>query len=140
MYLFDTDHLTIIDRGGSSAQILLAKLSQVNPYEIATTIVSYEEQTRGWLSYIAKATNLDAQVLAYSKLERHLTKFRAATVIGFDSTSAKEFEKIRRLYPRLGTMDLKIAAIFMTNNATLLTRNKSDFERIEGLIFEDWTS
>jgi tRNA(fMet)-specific endonuclease VapC len=106
MYLFDTDHLTIMDRGGSSAQILLAKLSQVNPHEIATTIVSYEEQTRGWLSYIAKATNLDAQVLAYSKLERHLAKFRAATVIGFDFTSAKEFEKIRRLYPRLGTMDL----------------------------------
>mgnify|MGYP003466234634 CR=1 FL=1 len=106
MYLFDTDHLTIMDRGGSSAQILLAKLSQVNPLEIATTIVSYEEQTRGWLSY----------------------------------TSAKEFERIRRLYPRLGTMDLKIAAISMTNNATLLTRNKSDFERIEGLIFEDWTS
>jgi hypothetical protein len=47
MYLFDTDHLTIMDRGGPSAQILLAKL---------------------------------------------------------------------------------------------LTRNKSDFERIEGLIFEDWTS
>jgi tRNA(fMet)-specific endonuclease VapC len=140
MYLFDTDHLTILDRGGSSAQILLAKLSQVNPHEIATTIVSYEEQTRGWLSYIAKATNLDAQVLAYSKLERHLAKFRAATVIGFDPTSAREFERIRRLYPRLGTMDLKIAAISMTNNATLLTRNKSDFERIEGLIFEDWTS
>jgi tRNA(fMet)-specific endonuclease VapC len=93
MYLFDTDHLTIMDRGGSSAQILLAKLSQVNPHEIATTIVSYEEQTRGWLSYIAKATNLDAQVLAYSKLERHLAKFRAATVIGFDSTSAREFER-----------------------------------------------
>jgi tRNA(fMet)-specific endonuclease VapC len=79
-------------------------------------------------------------VLAYSKLERHLAKFRAATVIGFDSISAREFEKIRRLYPRLGTMDLKIAAISIANNATLLTRNKSDFGRIGGLIFEDWTS
>jgi tRNA(fMet)-specific endonuclease VapC len=140
MYLFDTHHLTIMDRGGSSAKVLLTKLSQVNPYEIATTIVSYEEQTRGWLSYIAKATNLDAQVPAYSKLERHLAKFRAATLVGFDSTSAREFERIRRLYPRLGTMDLKIAAISITNNAILLTRNKSDFKRIEGLIFEDWTS
>ncbi len=140
MYLLDTDHLTMLDRGGASAQILLAKLSQIQPDLIATTIISYEEQTRGWLGYIAKATNLDAQVLAYSKLERHLAKFRAATVIGFDPTSAKEFERIRRLYPRLGTMDLKIAAIAIANNATLLTRNKSDFDRIEGLIFEDWTT
>ncbi len=140
MYLLDTDHLTILDRGGSSAQTLLVKLSQIHPNEIATTIISYEEQTRGWLSYIAKAKNLDAQVLAYSKLERHLAKFRAATVIGFDPNSASKFESFRRLYPRVGTMDLKIAAIAITTEATLLTRNKSDFERIEGLIFEDWTS
>ena len=140
MYLLDTDHLTILDRGGLSAQTLLAKLSQVHPNEIATTIISYEEQTRGWLSYIAKATNLDAQVLAYSKLERHLAKFRAATVIGFDSTSASKFESLRKLYPRLGTMDLKIAAIAITTKAILLTRNKSDFDRIEGLVFQDWTS
>jgi tRNA(fMet)-specific endonuclease VapC len=140
MYLLDTDHLTILDRGGSSAQTLLVRLSQVHPNEIATTIISYEEQTRGWLSYIAKAKDLDAQVLAYSKLERHLAKFRAATVIGFDPTSASKFESLRRLYPRLGTMDLKIAAIAITTEAILLTRNRSDFERIEGLIFEDWTN
>jgi tRNA(fMet)-specific endonuclease VapC len=140
MYLLDTDHLTVFDRGGLSAQSLLAKMSQIDPDEIATTIISYEEQTRGWLSYIAKANSLDDQVLAYSKLQRHLAKFRAATVIGFDQDSAKEFEKLRRFYPRLGTMDLKIAAISITTNSTLLTRNKSDFEKIKGLVFEDWTS
>jgi tRNA(fMet)-specific endonuclease VapC len=140
MYLLDTDHLTVFDRGGLSAQSLLAKMSQIDPDEIATTIISYEEQTRGWLSYIAKANSLDDQVLAYSKLQRHLAKFRAATVIGFDQDAAKEFEKLRRLYPRLGTMDLKIAAISITTNNTLLTRNKSDFGKIKGLVFEDWTS
>lgn len=140
MYLLDTDHLTVFDRGGSSAQILLTKMSQIDPGEIATTIISYEEQTRGWLSYIAKATKLEDQVLAYSKLQWHLAKFRAAAVIGFDQDSATEFARLRRLYPRLGTMDLKIAAISITTNSILLTRNKSDFEKIEGLIFEDWTS
>jgi tRNA(fMet)-specific endonuclease VapC len=140
MYLLDTDHLTVFDRSGSSAQILLAKMSQIDPDEFATTIISYEEQTRGWLGYISKAKSLDDQVLAYSKLQRHLAKFRAATIIGFDQNSAKEFGKLRRLYPRLGTMDLKIAAIAITTNSTLLARNKSDFEKIEGLTFENWTS
>jgi tRNA(fMet)-specific endonuclease VapC len=142
MYLLDTDHLTILDRGGQSAQMLLVKMSQVDPNKIATTIISYEEQTRGWLNYItkAKSTDLEAQVFAYSKLQRHLAKFRAATVIDFDLNSAQEFARIRRIYPRLGTMDLKIAAIAITTKSKLLTRNKSDFEKIDGLIFEDWTT
>ena len=36
------------------------------------------------------------------------------------------------------TMDLKIAAIALVNDATLLTANKRDFEQVEGLRFENW--
>lgn len=37
-------------------------------------------------------------------------------------------------------MDLKIASITLVNNATLLTRNRSDFDRVPGLQTEDWLS
>jgi tRNA(fMet)-specific endonuclease VapC len=39
----------------------------------------------------------------------------------------------------LGNMDLKIAAISLTNDALLLTRNKSDFGQILELRTEDWS-
>jgi len=39
----------------------------------------------------------------------------------------------------LGTQDLKIAAITLANNATLLTRNRRDFEKTLALLLDDWT-
>jgi tRNA(fMet)-specific endonuclease VapC len=35
-------------------------------------------------------------------------------------------------------MDLRIAAIAMANDATLLSRNLRDFERVAGLKVENW--
>ena len=40
----------------------------------------------------------------------------------------------------IGNMDLKIAAVALTNNAILLTRNVSDFGQIVELRIEDWTT
>ena len=45
MYILDTDHLSILDRGGIKAQHLLSRSADVNPDEVAVTIISYEEQT-----------------------------------------------------------------------------------------------
>lgn len=39
---------------------------------------------------------------------------------------------------RIGTMNLKIACIAITHDATLLTRNTVDFTRVPGLRFENW--
>jgi tRNA(fMet)-specific endonuclease VapC len=36
-------------------------------------------------------------------------------------------------------MDLKIAAIAIANQSTLLTRNIKDFSQISNLSIEDWT-
>ena len=51
-----------------------------------------------------------------------------------------EYESLRKAGVRVGTMDMKIASIALANNATLLTRNTNDFNRIPGLNIEDWLS
>ncbi|NCR73230.1 MAG: type II toxin-antitoxin system VapC family toxin [Microcystis aeruginosa LG13-12] len=139
MYLLDTDHISILDRGGQLAQQLLKKLAAITSSEVATTIITYEEQMRGWISYIAKTSSIETQVVAYRRLEKHLANYCTIPIVGFDEKAAQVFQELRVTYPRLGSMDLKIAAISMVNQAILLTRNLSDFGQIAGLRAEDWT-
>ncbi|WP_334310337.1 type II toxin-antitoxin system VapC family toxin [Microcystis aeruginosa] len=129
----------MLDRGGQPAQQLLKKLAAIRSSEVATTIITYEEQMRGWLSYIAKANSIETQVVAYRRLEKHLANYRTIPIVGFDEKAGQVFQELRVTYPRLGSMDLKIAAISMVNQAILLTRNLSDFGQIAGLRAEDWT-
>lgn len=139
MYILDTDHLSVLDRGGLQAQPLLMRLANINPDQVAVTIISYEEQMRGWLSYVAKAQNVETQVLAYKELKKQLGNYCMIPILEFDQPVAQEFQRLKKAYPRLGTMDLKIAAIVLVNQAILLTRNITDFGQIAGLNIEDWT-
>ena len=36
-------------------------------------------------------------------------------------------------------LDLRIASISLSQGLTLLTRNSRDFNKVSGLIIEDWT-
>jgi tRNA(fMet)-specific endonuclease VapC len=141
MYLLDTNHLTILQRGGKAAKPLETKLAKVDPNQIATTIVSYHEQTQGWLREANRfaQSNLDKQVKIYGDLEVSLQFFANIPVVGFDRAAAQKLQELRRLYRQGGAMDLRIAAIALTQNATVLTQNLRDFTHILNLQAEDWS-
>lgn len=140
MLVLDTDHMSALDWGGDDSAALREHLADVAPDEVATTIVSYEEQMRGWMAYLARAKNLLQEVEAYRWLRRHLDNYRQIPVLDFDQEAAMQFERLRRSRIRIGTMDLKIAAIVLSQDATLLSRNRADFGKVPGLKVEDWTT
>lgn len=141
MIILDTDVLSLVQRDDSAPGLRVrARIAQLPPGEhAATTIVTYHEQTRGWLVYIAKARTKPQQVFAYGLLARHLNDYRDARVIPYDRSAADIFDQLRPQHPRLATMDLRIAAIAISRNALLVTRNLSDFAKIPNLRIEDWT-
>jgi len=139
MYVLDTDHISLLDRGGTEGQHIRARLAQVPPDDVTASIVSYEEQIRGWMSVIAQARTAERQVPFYREMERLLRFYCITPLLPFDEKAAVEFERLRQARIRIGVMDLKIAAIARANNATLLSRNLADFGRVPGLHVEDWT-
>lgn len=139
MYLFDTDHLTILERRGPNANVLQTRLATLKPEELAVTIISYEEQTRGWLQLIAQVKTPADELLAYRRLEKHIQTFSRLPVVGYDEAAIQAFQSLRQRYRRLGKMDLKIAAIAISLNAILLTRNLADFGQISELNATDWS-
>jgi tRNA(fMet)-specific endonuclease VapC len=59
-------------------------------------------------------------------------------VFPFDKPAISRFNQLRRVHRRIGTNDLRIGAITIEIQATLVTRNTSDFSPISGLLTENW--
>ncbi len=139
MWILDTDHLTILERGGSAALALQMRLGQVPVADVDTTIVNYEEQMRGWLAKSAQSRTPSAMITTYQLLRKHVDTFADFTLSAFDEAASFHYERLRKASIRIGTNDLKIAAICLANDATLLTRNLKDFGKVPGLRAEDWS-
>lgn len=141
MFILDTDHISLLEWGDGPIGLRLAKRIEELPSDaVVTTIISFEEQTRGWLAFQSRARTLAQQVNAYRKLKHHLDTYREIIVLEFDTAAAAQFQRLKQSRIRIGTMDLKIAAITLTHDATLLSRNLPDFRRVPELKVEDWTS
>ncbi len=137
MLVLDTDHIVELDRGSAEGIALQKKLENAND-QIATTIISAEEQFRGWLAQIHRQRDPHRQIDSYQRLLRRIDFFAAWIVLPWDVASADIYQDLRRQRVRIGTMDLKIASIALARDATLLSRNLRDFQKVPGLRIEDW--
>jgi tRNA(fMet)-specific endonuclease VapC len=107
--------------------------------EVVTTIITFGEDLSGWLPACRRAPDGAARAQAYGRLLRGLDFYRQWICLAFDDAAAAIFDQLRAQYKRVGTNDLAIAAITLSVNGILVTRNVVDFQRIPGLLIEDWT-
>jgi tRNA(fMet)-specific endonuclease VapC len=131
--------MSILQRGGPGSAVLVSRLNAVPEEDVATTIVSYEEQARGWLARTARAKD-EALVRAYEQLGQHLDIYAGMQVLVYDKRAHAIVQTLRNRGLRTGTQDLKIAAIAIAHGATVLSRNTVHFMRVPDLRTEDWAS
>ena len=139
--LLDTDHLSVLQwNEHPAAENLLRRLDNLKPDDIATSIVSFQEQVQGWSAFLKRAKKPSQVVLAYAKLEVLWRSFLKMNVLSFTDDAQRRFAKLRKACPRVKTMDLRIASVALTTDSVLLSRNLRDFNKVPDLQVEDWTA
>jgi tRNA(fMet)-specific endonuclease VapC len=139
-YLLDTDHISILQHQSGPEYVTLAShIAQHPPADLALSIVSFHEQILGCHTYISRARTTAHVVRGYGMLDRLRRDYSAVPVLAFDGAAATVFDGLLAQRVRIGTMDLRIASIALSQGLIVVTRNASDFGRVPGLVIEDWT-
>jgi tRNA(fMet)-specific endonuclease VapC len=145
MIILDTDIISLVQREESAEGLRVrARIAQLPPSEMtATTVITYEEQIQGWIAAIAKSRkpphDAEREVEIYARLVKLIGNYRNIHILPYDRRAANRFEQLRSLKLRVGSNDLRIAAIVLSLGGTLITRNLIDFLRVPGLRAEDWS-
>ena len=136
IWVLDTDHISLFQR---EDPYVIKRLQLKSPQELAITVVSYEEQLRGWLKFIHRSSNHQQLIFGYGKLNEALGFFCSKQVLDFTPVAVAQYTDLMSQKLRVGTQDLRIASIVLSIGGTLVTRNRRDFDRIPGLKIEDWS-
>jgi len=109
------------------------------PAPLTTTVINVEEQLRGRLAQVAEAKDDPKQAIAYQRLVETVLLLSEFQVLPYDESSQACYQSLKTQRLRIGTQDLRIAAIALAHNGILLTRNLRDFEKVPGLVLQDWS-
>ena len=136
LYILDTDHMTLWQHNNA---VVIAKLRQVPFSDRAVTQVSLTEQVQGWQALIARARTEGEIARNLQRLYETITLYQSLQVLRYEPDAILRFEQLRQAKIRIGSQDLRIAAIALGKNATVVTRNLRDFRQIPGLQVADWS-
>jgi tRNA(fMet)-specific endonuclease VapC len=135
--VLDTNHFSELREPSAAAERLATRI-EAHQADVFSCIVAAEESLQGRIAFVRRHKAGADQLDAYSRLQSCIETLGKLTILPFDREAADIFRSLLPLHRRTGTMDLKIAAICLAHDATLLTRNVRDFDGIAGLRVENW--
>ncbi|MEA2230716.1 MAG: tRNA(fMet)-specific endonuclease VapC [Solirubrobacteraceae bacterium] len=131
MFCLDTDVLSAVVKLDPPLH-LIRRLARTPATEQCTTAITLGELLYGVARRGSSALAERVQNLIQS----------AGPVLAFDEPAAQQYGRVRasleRDGRRLAEPDLRIAAIALSRDATLVTANVRHFARVPGLCVENW--
>ncbi len=138
MIAFDTNVLTEILLGNP---LFVERAAAIPATEQAVPVIVIEELIRGRLNIIRQAEAGKAKISldrAYTFFQDTFDDSRRLQILSYTTSSDSFCRQWRQQGIRVSTHDLRIAAICITHQAKLITRNRRDFELIPDLSVEFW--
>ncbi|MDB9313499.1 type II toxin-antitoxin system VapC family toxin [Spirulina sp. CS-785/01] len=75
---------------------------------------------------------------AYQNLQELLNDVKDLNLLSFTNSASQLYKQLVQDKIRIGTNDLRIAAIALSLNATVVTRNTQYFAKVPNLKLENW--
>jgi tRNA(fMet)-specific endonuclease VapC len=137
LWILDTDHVSLFQRGHPQ---IVKRLAEVAPADISITVITLEEQIRGRFDMIRRAASPSELILAYRNLHTTFNSLRTFEILDFSPSASSIYSFLLKQKIKIGTQDLRIAAISLSINGILVTRNQRDFIKVPNLVIEDWST
>jgi tRNA(fMet)-specific endonuclease VapC len=139
LWVLDTDSLSLLERGNVKIQ---ERIRQVNHDSVTISIVTAEEKMKGRLAAINSLSGIervDRLAIAYRDLQSSIEDLQTLPILPFSELATDRYRELLQQKIRVGSHDLRIAAIVLSVEGILVTRNRRDFERVLGLQIDDWS-
>jgi len=137
LYLMDTDTVSLFQRGHLA---VCANVAAHSPAEVGITVLTVEEQLSGWYRELRRAKDPQSLALIYQRMADTVQFYSPMRIFSFTEAAIGRYEGLKRLKLGVGKTDLRIGSIALDQDATVVTRNLRDFQRIPDLKIEDWST
>lgn len=137
LYILDTDHVSLIL---CNHHQVIANAAQ---HQVVITIITVQELFNGWIGRINDPSLVHNLSALYSKLSITVKYLQTVEIMDFTPEAEACLKQLLKNHPPLRKnrlqKDMRIAAIALSLDATVVTRNQRDFVQVPGLKIADWT-
>jgi len=136
-FVLDTDLFSDFRRG---LEPLTGRVAAAVAGTVFVTVITVEESLTGWYTLVRQAKRPQDTEFAYDRLAQTVLSLAQFPILNYTQAAMARFDALQKLKLGVGKKDLRIAAIALVNNATVVTRNVRDFGRVPNLVVEDWSA
>ena len=136
MYILDTDTVSLFRTRHPK---VVARFLQTPHADLFVSTITVEEQIKGWYDQLHRSVKIADIEKAYFRLGQTVAFYSSVQLAHYTGLAIQRFLALNKLKLNIDPPDLRISAIALDSNATVVTRNVRDFQRVPGLIVEDWS-
>src|SRR5216683_3738267 len=138
MFILDTDSIT---HDQNAHPVLIERVKITPRQHLFTTSVTVEEQLKGRLAYLNRHRNSPSlSARGHAALVQTIFYFSQWNILLYREEVDAQFRHLRKHRLPISSQDLRIAAIALVHDFTVVTSNRRDFLQVPNLRVEDWTS